>query len=70
MLPSAALPSPRGRMRGPPIVRWMAAKGRPEPENDLRTGVVWCLLVDPLPRRQPDVFPLQPRCERIGFDCQ
>jgi len=44
MLPSAALTSPRGRMDvrmgGPPIVRWMAAKGQPAPANDLRTSVV------------------------------
>ena len=38
------LPGPRGRMdvrlRGPPIVRWMAPKGRPEAGNDLQTGMV------------------------------
>ena len=68
------LPGPRGRMdvrvRGPPIVRWMAPKDRLEPENDLQTGIVsgvfWSTGVL---LRQPDVFSFQSRCERIGFDC-
>ena len=62
----------RGRMdvrvRGPPIVRWMAPKDRLEPGNDLRhrLGLFWSTGVL---LRQPDVSPFQSRCERIGFDC-
>lgn len=56
----------RGRMdvrvRGPPIVRWMAPKDRLEPGNDLRhrLGLFWSTGVL---LRQPDVFSFQSRCD-------